>query len=310
MTRAARASYYLLLVTKINEPLKLRSRTPVCLHAKLSCGKLQGERRVMLASRRAWLPGVLLAVVGCSYGEVLDPAESDHHDDASGGASAGKSSRAGAGAEQRGGSGGCTTCGSAGAACSHPSCAMPTAGAGGTSGTANDAGSGSTASGGVAGSAGTPGDVPSECAITRPSASGDEPNGVIPVCCTPSSEQRVQIQQVFELLNEHRADNGVAPLTYDLELEAAIQGHCQHMSGHTFFSHDAPESSVRSAWTRAALCGTEAAGENIAAGQRTPADVMDDWKNSSGHNENMLNRSFARVGIGLHGRNWGQLFGR
>jgi uncharacterized protein YkwD len=112
-------------------------------------------------------------------------------------------------------------------------------------------------------------------------------------------------------LNEHRAANGLSALAYDTELEATIQGHCAHMAQHSFFAHEAPEASVTSPWDRAEACGTTANGENIAQGQRSPADVMTGWKNSSGHNQNMLGR-YTRVGIGYEdsGRYWGQIFGQ
>jgi uncharacterized protein YkwD len=105
--------------------------------------------------------------------------------------------------------------------------------------------------------------------------------------------------------------NGESALAYDDELQAAIQGHCLHMSQHSFFQHEAPEQSIRLPWDRAELCGTSANGENIAQGQRTPEDVMEGWIESSGHNENLLNSRFTRVGIGYvaAGRYWGQIFG-
>lgn len=118
------------------------------------------------------------------------------------------------------------------------------------------------------------------------------------------------IDEVFRLLNEHRAANGVPALQYDPSLEATIQAHCIHMGIHDFFDHEAPESSVQSPWNRAKLCGTTASGENIAAGQTSAAQVMQSWTNSPGHNQNMLNPAFKRVGIGMYQNYWGQLFGR
>lgn len=135
---------------------------------------------------------------------------------------------------------------------------------------------------------------------------------MIPVCCTPAAAEKTLIEQVFTLLNEHRMANGESALAYDTELELAIQGHCVHMSQHSFFAHEAEEPEVELPWDRAEFCGASANGENIAQGQRSPDDVMEDWINSSGHNQNMLNPRFTRVGIGYaaDGRYWGQLFGQ
>lgn len=176
-------------------------------------------------------------------------------------------------------------------------------GRGGRSGTGSG-GSGNASTGGAP--------EPAECSLVRDGATGDEPNGEIPVCCAPSVTEATSIEEVFNLLNEHRMNEGVDPLEYDTQLESAIQGHCLHMSQHTFFDHEAEEEGVVLPWDRAKLCGTSANGENIAQGQRSPADVMEAWTESPGHNENMLNPRFTRVGIGYvaQGRYWGQIFGQ
>lgn len=195
-----------------------------------------------------------------------------------------------------------------------------TAGSGGDAGsggaTAGSSGGGSAgASGGTSGTGGGTsgtggGTSGGTCSVEQPGATGSEPGGLIPVCCAPTAAEKADIDGVFALLNEHRANNGVGPLAYDNQLEAAIQGHCIHMAAHPFFDHSAPESSVSSPWTRAEMCGTSAGGENIANGQSSPADVMSSWIGSSGHNANMLDPDFTRVGIGRHGSYWGQIFGR
>ncbi len=151
---------------------------------------------------------------------------------------------------------------------------------------------------------------PAGCTLTRPGGTGSEPGGVIPVCCTPAADDKQLIAEVFRLLNEHRAANGRSALMYDDKLEAAIQGHCRHMAEHSFFDHQAPEAAVGAFTARANLCGASASGENIAYNQRTPADVMNTWIRSSGHNQNMLGANYRRVGICHYQRRWGQIFGR
>lgn len=151
---------------------------------------------------------------------------------------------------------------------------------------------------------------PAGCTVTRPGATGNEAGGVIPVCCAPSPDDRQLIDEVFRLLNQHRAANGRPALTYDERLGEAIQGHCRHMAEHSFFAHAAPEGAVSEFTARANLCGASAGGENIAYNQRTPADVMATWIRSSGHNQNMLNTGYRRVGICHFQRRWGQIFGR
>jgi uncharacterized protein YkwD len=56
-----------------------------------------------------------------------------------------------------------------------------------------------------------------------------------------------------------------------------------------------------------------AAGENIAKGQTTPEQVMNAWMNSQGHRENILNKNYTQIGVGIAKASngqyiWTQLF--
>src|SRR5690606_34874573 len=50
-------------------------------------------------------------------------------------------------------------------------------------------------------------------------------------------------------------------------------------------------------------------GENIAGGFSTAQSVFNAWKNSPGHNANMLNGNFTKIGIGKIGSHWNTDFG-
>ncbi len=57
------------------------------------------------------------------------------------------------------------------------------------------------------------------------------------------------------------------------------------------------------------------AGENIAAGYQTPAQVVDGWMHSEGHRANILNPNFKKLGVGYYysfngeyGAYWVQIF--
>jgi uncharacterized protein YkwD len=219
------------------------------------------------------------------------------------GGSVGGSSGAGGGT---GGAGGST----GGAGGSTGGAGGSTGGAGGSTGGAGGSTGGSAGVGGSSGSGGSGATTGAHYETkTNPGGSGGDPGGMIPVCCVPSSTEKSRITQGFDLLNQHRIANGRNALSYDTELEAAIEGHCHHMVTHGFFDHTAPESSVSSPWTRANLCGTSANGENIFYGSSSASSAMNAWINSPGHNQNMLSTSFTRVGIGNYNTHWGQLFG-
>lgn len=134
--------------------------------------------------------------------------------------------------------------------------------------------------------------------------------GDVPVCCTAVGDDRGDVDEVFELLNAYRTSLGLDALAHDPVLEEAIQGHCKHMSEADFFDHISPVAELETPWDRAEMCGTSANAENIAWGYRSPADVMEGWQNSPGHDQNMRTTGSSRVGIGKYGEYWGQIFGR
>jgi serralysin len=106
------------------------------------------------------------------------------------------------------------------------------------------------------------------------------------------------ISEVLRLTNEFRAQNGLAALKSNVELQATAQGHSQDMAVADYFSHTGKDGSAP--WDRAKRVGYAAnsMGENIAAGQTTPQSVVQGWIDSPGHRENMLNRSYTELGVG------------
>lgn len=89
------------------------------------------------------------------------------------------------------------------------------------------------------------------------------------------------------------------PLRMDIECDRAAQSHAEWMAEHDKMSHEQQFSyenrtvgdRLKKKWT--------AVGENIAVGQETPSEVVQDWLNSSGHRKNIKNSSFEHVGFGV-----------
>jgi uncharacterized protein YkwD len=71
------------------------------------------------------------------------------------------------------------------------------------------------------------------------------------------------------------------------------------MADRGYFAHRSP--SGRDAGDRVAATGYDwaAYGENIARGQDSPAELVDDWMNSPSHRENILTCGYREVGVGL-----------
>ena len=119
-------------------------------------------------------------------------------------------------------------------------------------------------------------------------------------------------QGVLELVNAARAENGKTPLTLNDALCEAAQLRADEIV--ETFSHTRPDGTDCFTALREAGITYRTCGENIAAGQSTPASVMDTWMNSSGHRANILNGSFSSIGIGYvnsgsgYGHYWVQMF--
>lgn len=130
-----------------------------------------------------------------------------------------------------------------------------------------------------------------------------------------ASKYQNYYQEVLRLVNEIRAEVGVAPLTLDMTLCKAASMRALEMDYNNIMSHTRPDGSDW--WTvlefYEAPYGT--CGENVAAGYRSPATVVEGWKNSPGHYQNMITETFTKLGVGYssvgvgdYGHYWCQLF--
>jgi uncharacterized protein YkwD len=130
---------------------------------------------------------------------------------------------------------------------------------------------------------------------------------------SPAGLARTQAE-VVELTNRERTRAGLPPLAVDPLLVTAAQAYSADMAARAFYSHTSPEGTQP--WDRAAAAGSarRSIGENIACGQRSPAEVVDGWMNSPGHRANILKPDFTHIGVGFAGGGpagtyWTQLFG-
>ncbi|HEU4868584.1 MAG TPA: CAP domain-containing protein, partial [Actinomycetota bacterium] len=101
------------------------------------------------------------------------------------------------------------------------------------------------------------------------------------------------------LINNYRATKGLPALMVSESLTNASEWHSTDMANKNYFSHT--DSLGRDPFKRMTALGygySTYRGENIAAGNATAAATFDQWKNSSGHNANMLNANYKVIGIG------------
>lgn len=110
---------------------------------------------------------------------------------------------------------------------------------------------------------------------------------------TPSEEEL----EVFRLINEERAANGLDPVQY----ATPIQGFADIRADELIisFSHTRPDGrSCFTVFDDHDSLGFFAGGENVAIGHSSPEEVMEGWMNSEGHRANILNPNFNYVIVG------------
>lgn len=141
---------------------------------------------------------------------------------------------------------------------------------------------------------------------TNPPEPAPTPDNPPPAAAQSDADFR---SRVVALCNEQRAANGLGPLTEDATLDSLAQVRSDETV--VSFSHTRPNGT--DCFTVLDSYPWNACGENIAAGQITPEEVVDAWMNSEGHRANILSPSFGKIGVGIshggsYGIYWAQLF--
>ena len=127
-----------------------------------------------------------------------------------------------------------------------------------------------------------------------------------------SVEKQTFEQELIGLINDHRLEQGLAPMIKDEELSFIALKHSQNMAmnvvpfGHLGFSQRCEES-------RIVLEGGNWCAENVAMGYETPKSVFNGWMNSAGHRANIESSKATVTGIAYAVNNlgtyyWTQIF--
>jgi uncharacterized protein YkwD len=155
----------------------------------------------------------------------------------------------------------------------------------------------------------TPTPTPTPTPEPTPSPTPEPPSEPPP---PPTGGQTPLENEVVELTNAERAEEGCDALRVDERLVAAAQGHSADMAERDYFDHDSPEGDGPG--ERTAEQGYPSwSGENIAFGYDTAEAVVEGWMDSRGHRRNILNCDSVAIGVGAvdseRGIYWTQVFG-
>lgn len=115
-------------------------------------------------------------------------------------------------------------------------------------------------------------------------------------------------QEVFNLINQQRANNGLAALKVDSEVQRVARIKAQDMVNNNYFDHNSPTYGSPFDMLKSFKISYKSAGENIAGNNNNSAAVTA-WMNSPGHKANILNSSFNYTGVGVvNGSKYGKIY--
>lgn len=102
-----------------------------------------------------------------------------------------------------------------------------------------------------------------------------------------------------DVINQYRRDNKLKPLKLNAELTEAAKAHSRDLSKWDRISHYGSDGS--NPWDRVKRTGYKArlAAENVGTGQIDFNEVMRGWKDSPGHNKNLLLKDATEMGLAL-----------
>ncbi|EES48887.1 CAP domain-containing protein [Clostridium botulinum] len=105
--------------------------------------------------------------------------------------------------------------------------------------------------------------------------------------------------KILQLMNEKRVQAGLKPLTMDNTLLQVARYKSNHMIQYNYFDHTNPDGTKWVNWLQTIGYKYNTTGENIAYNTYDPVELFNQWWNSQGHRENMMNPSYTKVGVGV-----------
>ncbi|WP_435925410.1 CAP domain-containing protein [Paenibacillus sp. DYY-L-2] len=120
--------------------------------------------------------------------------------------------------------------------------------------------------------------------------------------------QAERATEVVALVNKERVKAGLKPLVVHTNLSKMAKTKAIDMYKNKYFSHSSPSYGSPFDMMDAFNITYKYAGENIAMGQKSAKEVVEDWMNSPGHKANILNSHYNLIGVGYYNGYWVQEF--
>lgn len=153
------------------------------------------------------------------------------------------------------------------------------------------------------------------CALSCKKNSNTDPEVITDPLVTVQTNLNNEV--LLKLVNDTRAAGcncgttvmpPVPTLAWNNQLAAAAVGHSKYMASVNTMTHNSADGKTFGDRITAAGYVWTTAGENVAQGQTTEAQVFNDWIKSEGHCKNIMNAKFKEMGAGRQGNFWTQDF--
>ena len=105
-------------------------------------------------------------------------------------------------------------------------------------------------------------------------------------------------KQTLDLVNVERVKRGLSILTWDADIASVARKHSQDMQRRNYFAHDNPDGKTPFDRIESAGIDYRAAGENIALNYNA-ISAHESLMNSPGHRNNILEKDFKHLGVGI-----------
>ena len=113
------------------------------------------------------------------------------------------------------------------------------------------------------------------------------------------SKVHLDPNEALKLINQYRREKGLPVVSLDVTLTKIAKEHSRDLAKHDRISHYGSDGS--NPWDRVERSGyrPQLAAENVGTGQLSIKEVMLGWKQSAGHNKNLLLPDAKDIGIAL-----------
>ncbi len=113
------------------------------------------------------------------------------------------------------------------------------------------------------------------------------------------SKVRLDPDEALKLINQYRKKKGLSAVKLEATLTKIAKTHSRDLAKHDRISHFGSDGS--NPWDRVERSGygPQLAAENVGTGQLSIREVMQGWKESPGHNKNLLLPDARDIGIAL-----------